>query len=85
MPGFEPQPPVSETPACPLVDRARRLAAERRPAEAVAALRAALETTPDDPGLLTELAAVLEQDGELIPALQTYNRLIALDACTAEP
>jgi len=67
-----------------LWEAGKRLVEEKRADEAVDVLKRALVQTPDSPPVLLSLARALHQSGQMIPALQTYDRLIELGAATAE-
>ena len=63
--------------------RARRLLDEGRGQEAEKLLREALADSPHDAALLKELARCLVRLRRMLPALQTYNRVIELGAADA--
>src|SRR5579872_3161506 len=67
----------------PLTQKASRCLQEHKFADAVALLLQAAERTPDDPVILELLASAYHQNGQYIPALRTYDRLIELGVATA--
>ena len=54
------------------------------PPDSLHALREAARQAPNDPSILSRLASEYHCAGQMIPALQTYDRLIELGAATAE-
>ena len=67
-----------------LLPAAHRHLLEYQPADAVELLLQAVERFPDDRVVLETLASAYHQNGQLIPALKTYDRLIELGVATAE-
>ncbi|BBY53627.1 tetratricopeptide repeat protein [Mycobacterium koreense] len=68
---------MSEPDVDAVIERAQLLAELGQLADADAALRAALTSEPDDPRLLTELAAVALQAGDIVTASPACTRASA--------
>ena len=66
-----------------IIDRMTDAFDDQKPAQREQQLRQALAQQPDDPALLTELARCYAAQRKMLPALETYDRLIGLGAADA--
>ena len=66
-----------------LLQKASDLLESGQAADAVECLRQAAAQAPDTPEVMERLAEAYEADGQVIPALRTYDRLIEIGAATA--